>query len=245
MSEAIDSLLQHPGLWRGKRPAQVEDGGIPTGFSALDALLPGGGWPLGALTEILPAREGIGALRLAMPALARLSHEGRWLAWIAPPYIPYAPALAGHGVQLSRVLLVHPRTSSALRVTSRELPPESGAPNSQHATRNAQLDSLWAIEQALRSGTCGAVLAWPTSEDERSLRRLQLAAEEGRSWGLLFRDPRCAALSSPAALRLAVAPAPDDGLAVHILKRRGGWPTGPVTIDLAKERKENGKVERG
>jgi hypothetical protein len=196
MNEALDNLLQQPGIWRGNRPAAVATESISSGFPALDKLLPGGGWPLGALTE-LSAPFGIGALNLVMPALARLSREGRWLAWIAPPYIPYAPALAVQGVELSRVLLVHPRTGT---------------------------DGLWAVEQALRSGTCGAVLAWPAAGDERALRRLQLAAEEGRAWGVLFRSPGSTPQSSPAALRLALEPAPDDGLTVHVLKRRGGWP---------------------
>lgn len=204
MNRPLDSLLQHPGIWRGGQAAESVNPGLPTGFADLDQHLPGGGWPLGALTEILSDREGIGELRLVMPALARLSQEGRWLAWVAPPHIPYAPALAAWGVNLSRILLIHPRAAT---------------------------DGLWAVEQALRSGTCGAVLAWPAAGDERSLRRLQLAAEEGKCWGLLFRSQRTALQSSPAAVRLGLETARNGKLAVHILKRRGGWATGPVLLD--------------
>ncbi len=192
------------GLWRGRDAAQHTLPVVSTGLPLLDDALPHGGWPLGALTEILIDREGIGELRLVMPALARLSREGRWLAWISPPYIPYAPALAQHGIDVTRVMLVRPKADN---------------------------DHFWAVEQALRAGTCGAVLAWPTAGDSRRLRRLQLAAEAGNSWGLLFRPLRSARQSSPAALRLQLH-VHADHLQVTILKCRGGWPRKPLQVTL-------------
>jgi hypothetical protein len=92
-------------------------------------------------------------------------------------------------------------------------------------------DALWATEQALRAGTCGAVLAWPATANMKRLRRLQLAAETGNALGVLFRPGSVAAENSPAAMRLKLDPAP-RGLAVHILKRRGGWPTGPIILEM-------------
>ena len=200
---SLQDLMQRADLWRGDAAPPFADS-LPTGFPALDAVLPGNGWPQRALTEILLPHEGIGELRLLLPALARLSRGDRWLALVAPPHIPYAPALASAGVELSRVLLVHPRASS---------------------------DGLWAVEQSLRAGSCAAVLAWPASLDSRALRRLQLAAEAGESWGVLFGHERLAVSSSPAALRLRLAPRA-GGLDVHVLKRRGGWPAGPVSLEV-------------
>ncbi|MBA1149093.1 translesion DNA synthesis-associated protein ImuA [Ectothiorhodospiraceae bacterium WFHF3C12] len=205
MNDALNDLLQQPGIWRA---AEVQQNTgmkhVSTGYSALDDNLPGNGWPQGALTELLHERAGIGELRLLIPALARLSREGRWIALIAPPYIPYAPALTGLGVDLSRVLLVHPKDDQ---------------------------DALWAVEQALRNGNCGAVLTWPRTVDERSLRRLQLAAEEGGTWGVLFRDTRASAQTSPAALRLRLDNR-EAGLGVQFLKCRGGLNQREVVIDL-------------
>ena len=205
---SLDTLLQQrTDVWRGSRPdAAAGISAVSSGFDELDALLPGGGWPRGALSEILMPRQGIGALRLLMPALARLSHDDRWICWVAPPHIPYAPALVSAGIDLSRVLLVHPR---------------------------AQQDGLWAVEQSLRSGNCGAVLAWPTLNDVTVLRRLQLAAEAGDALGFLFRPQRCAAYPSPAALRISLDPHIDGSLSVSILKRRGGWAAGPVHLDTS------------
>lgn len=202
---SLESLLQRADIWRGGAASPVES--LPSGSTALDALLPGGGLPRGALTEILIEREGIGELSLLLPALARATRDERWLVFVAPPHIPYAPALARAGVALSRVLIVH--------------------------ARNAQ-ERLWAIEQALRAGTASMVLAWLAHAESKALRRLQLAAEAGDSCGVLYRSVRGAEEASPAALRLKLEPASAEGarVAVHILKRRGGWPIGPVVVEV-------------
>ena len=207
MNKALDELLQKPGIWRAGET--IKDTGldhVATGFAELDAILPGGGWPAGALTEMLHDQSGIGELRVLIPALARLSQAGRWIALIAPPHIPYAPALAAHGVNLSRILLVHPRKDK---------------------------DALWALEQALRSGTCAAVIAWPGKVDNQGLRRLQLAAERGRAWGVLFRQAREAETASPAHLRFHLSKE-DSALSLELLKCRGGKAHRRIRIDLTR-----------
>jgi hypothetical protein len=199
----LTDVMQRADLWRGDQAPAVSGDAVSSGFVELDALLPGGGFPLGALTEIVTPRFGIGELRMALPAIARLTRE-RWLALVAPPYVPYAPALARAGVNLAHVLVIH---------------------------AHEQQDMLWSIEQALRNGTCGAVLAWPTMlPDFTAWRRLQLAAEAGGAMGMLYMLSRNAAGASPAALRLRLEPQ-TDSLAVHVMKRRGGWPAGPVNLD--------------
>ena len=167
---------------------------LPTGFAEFDALLPGGGWPVGAITELMPEAQGIGELSLLLPALAQLTRTGRYLVWIAPPCLPYPPALERHGLALNRLLLVQARDTQAV---------------------------LWAAEQALRCPAIGAVLAWPAALDDRRARRLQLAAETGGSCGLLYRPPAAARQPSPAALRLRLK-ALDAGLHIEIQKARGG-----------------------
>lgn len=94
------NVFRHPSIWRGKDLACTRTPGIPTGFSSLDAELPGGGWPVSSIIEIMPAHEGIDELRFLSPALATLSQVGKFLAWINPPYRPYAPALATAGIAL-------------------------------------------------------------------------------------------------------------------------------------------------
>jgi hypothetical protein len=155
VTPALAALLSHPALWRGGECAP-EPAALPTGHAALDAVLPGGGWPSQALAEVKLDREGIGEMRLVLPAVASLTRAGRQVVWVAPPYRPYAPALAAAGVDLHRLVLVRCRDAR---------------------------EALWAFDQALRAPECGAAFAWLPAHDERALRRLQVAAREGRTWG--------------------------------------------------------------
>jgi cell division inhibitor SulA/protein ImuA len=82
---------------------------------------------------------------------------------------------------------------------------------------------LWSAEQALSSGTCAAVLLWPSMLDDQASRRLQLAAEKGRSWAIAFRPLAARRQPSAAALRIELHPG-TQGTRVHILKSRGGRP---------------------
>ena len=200
-SSALASLLSHPAIWRGDDVAH-EPSAVPSGYAALDAALPGRGWPQGALTELLLEREGIGEIRLTLPAIARLQSERRDIVWIAPPYKPYAPALAEAGVDLSRFYIVACKTPQ---------------------------DALWAFEQSLRAPECGAAFAWLGTQDERVLRRLQVAAREGRTWGALWRRSggRGGAIAAP--LRLALS-RQEGRLAVRVLKRRGAELLQPVLL---------------
>lgn len=205
MSSSLDKLLANPRVWRGRDQARHRTG-LASGYPELDKHLPGGGWPPDSLTEILTGQYGIGELRLLMPALAVLSRETPvqqdfsepgWIAWIAPPFQPYPPALQQCGMDLSRMLIVRPGNADEI---------------------------LWSAEQALSSGTCAAVLLWPEMLDDQGSRRLQLAAEKGRSWAIAFRPLTARREPSAAALRLELHSSA-QGTCVHILKSRGGRPT--------------------
>jgi cell division inhibitor SulA/protein ImuA len=202
MASLAAELERHPGIWRGAELARSACPGIATGFAVLDAELPGGGWPRGALTEILPQHEGIGELRILGPALAQLAAQGKFIAWISPPHLPYAPALAAAGIGLERIVIVKTTKDS---------------------------DSLWAAEQALGSAACGGVLAWPREIGFAQLRRLQLAAEGGRCLAVLFRPTEAAREPSPAVLRIGLATAA-GGLALSLLKRRGAPLSRPIFL---------------
>lgn len=184
--------------------------GVPSQFAALDAQLPDAGWPLGALTELLAESFGIGELRLLMPALAQITRAGKPVMWIAPPALPYAPALADAGVALEHLLLVQPES---------------------------ERDRWWATEQALKSGSVGAVLAWlpeqrrPATSDR--LRRLQLAAAGSDGLCFVFRPAAARAQASPAPLRIVLAAAQGGRLSLALIKRRGPPRAAPIVLDLA------------
>jgi hypothetical protein len=174
-----------------------------TGRRALDARLPGGGWPTASLVEVLIDVSGLGEIQLFLPALVQSQRkrdgDAPWIVWIAPPHEPFAPALAQQGIELNRFIVVRPASA---------------------------MEALWAAEQALSSGVCAAVLLWLKGTDDRWLRRLKLAAEEGGALGVLFRPERHRFESSPAVLRLLLSQGEREPR-LSLLKVQGGRP-GPI-----------------
>ncbi len=158
--ERLDDWLRNQtSVWRGRQIANAETG-IPTGFPELDALLPGGGWPAGALVNLELPGIGIGELTLLLPAMAALSRQERHIVWLAPPHRPYAPGLQQAGIELGQLLVV-------------ACPQPADLP--------------WALEKLLHSGCCGMALAWPRQRlAAHQSRRLQLAAEAGNALAVLF-----------------------------------------------------------
>jgi len=174
----LDALLKHPALWKGRQQHDARDT-LATGYEILDAALPSQGWPIGALTEIMTTDAGIGELSLLLPALGALTSNQQWIALVSPPYVPYAPALTNAGISLEYTLVI----------------------DSQSEYKN----DFWAAEQMLRSGVFSAVILWSsTNGNERQQRRLQLAAEQGKSWAVCYRPARTAKTSSPAGLRMVL-----------------------------------------
>ena len=169
---AISDVLRDPRVWQGPRHAQPEV--EPTGHVHLDAALPGGGLPIGALTEVLYEYDGTNEMSLLLPLITRVTQARRRVVFVHPPYIPFAPAFAAAGVD----------------------------PWLLHSITNCGDEGLWAAEQCLRSATCALVACWPKQANDRQLRRLQLAAEGGAAIGVLFRPARMAMTTSPAAVRL-------------------------------------------
>ena len=187
----LQELLKTRRVWRPGDVYASETRHLPTGFTQLDEWL-NGGWPVNVLIEVLLEAPGVGELGLLMPALsslgkqqrqAAMTGQGNWqgnlqgnlednghdktqdkrIVWVNPPCIPYAPALVRHGLDLNSILIVRPESESA-----------SGG----HG-RESSVDGLWAMEQALRSASCSCVLGWFAGLNDKSLRRLQLAAEAG------------------------------------------------------------------
>jgi len=146
------------------------------------------------MTEVFIDEYGIGELSLFMPALARRAKHG--ITWIAPPFVPYAPALVRHGLDLRNILLVQPDNAA---------------------------DVPWAIEQVLQAQVESTVLAWLTHVKQATLRRLQLSIAARRIWAVFFSPLVEASRRSPAALKLCLH-RKNDALHVEILKCRGGRP---------------------
>jgi hypothetical protein len=200
----LEGLLKSQRVWRGNAPQPLADDALPTGWPLLDEALPTRGWLAASLTELLIPSDGVGELELLWPALARLTAGDGLVALVAPPHLPYAPAWHAAGVRLQglQVIRADPR------------------------------DALWAAEQCLRSGACNAVVCWPATTDDRLIRRLQVAAENGKCRGFAIRPARVACNPSPAPVRLSIEPAPTRQ--IRVIKCRGANPpTRPVPFPRA------------
>lgn len=192
----------HGALWRASQFSRSPGRCADTGYAPLSAELPGGGWPLGNLVELLVQQPGMGELQLLRPVLKRLS--GRSVMLVQPPHMPQTAAWANWGCAPSCLLWAHAQRSA---------------------------DALWTADQVLRSGTFGAVLLWQDRIRSQALRRLQLAAQEGDTLFIVVRPLAAAEQSSPSPLRLALQPTP-QGLNISILKRRGPSHAGPLALQL-------------
>jgi protein ImuA len=211
MKPAVAQLLHNPLLWRGDQLARVERS-VSSGFAELDRELPGGGWPQGSLTELLVDNEGIGELRLLLPALERVSRPGAWIALVAPPHLPYAPAFARAGIDPGRVAVIEV---------------------------DQEKDRWWAAEQVLRSDSAGALLFWPQSINDARLRRLAVATQDIATLAFLFAGAERVALPSSASLRIRLS-GTGKALRLDIFKRRGGVTGKPLQIDVSSALREAG-----
>jgi len=194
-SNQLEELLKtQPALWRG-RDQYNDYASIPTGYEQLDKVLPSGGWGIGCLTELLLEQHGIGELSLLLPGLQQVTAENQWAAFVNPPYLPYAPALANAGINLERLLII----------------------NTDNDT-----DTLWATEQLLRAGIFAAVVAWVNRTSAQKQRRLQLAAELGKTWATVYRPANAQNQHSPAAFRMLISLSNKQRMSLNIIKSRGG-----------------------
>ena len=143
-----------------ENPADVDS--FSTGSSAIDHLLPHRGLRVNAITEWIGAAAGSGAAALSMVAVASQLKRCRGpLVVVGGIETFYPPAAVSLGVPPQRVIWVRSK---------------------RHA------DVVWAMDQALRSRQVAAVWGHVSARlDDRDARRLQLAAEAGKTPGLLVR----------------------------------------------------------
>lgn len=193
MSALVSTISSLPhAVWRADQMGSHPAAVVSTGHRALDKELPNGGWPGAALIELLLQQAGIGEMRLLRPALHAIAGQRR-IALIQPPHLPQIAAWTAWGLPAERLLWIRTQRSA---------------------------DALWAAEQVLRNGSCGALLLWQSPVRTESLRRLHLAAQGAQTLFWMMRPLASAQDASPAPLRLALRPA-SGGIELDIVKRRG------------------------
>ena len=210
MSALLRALHPAPdelaGVWRANQLARPQQALLASGHAALDAELPGQGWPLGQLTEILQAHCGQHEWRLLLPALSAATERGV-IVLVGAPHVPNLPVLTGLGVTPRRVLRIDAHSPA---------------------------ERLWVAEQALRCRELGALLVWLPQARSEQLRRLQLRSNAAPALVFALRPLQARHESSPAPLRIIVQAAPSADstqLSVQILKRRGPLLAQPLALD--------------
>jgi protein ImuA len=186
----------------------AEGAALSTGHPALDAQLPGGGWPVGSMVEILQRQAGPHGWQLLLPALAQAigRHAGP-VVLVGAPYEPFGPSLRAQGLPGERLLCVRAEKSAA---------------------------RLWACEQALRCAEVAAVIGWLPQARSAELRRLHMAAQQCSRLLFVFRGIDARHDASPARLRLLLEGV--DSLQLHILKRRGPPLESPLSLPAHSRR---------
>ncbi len=229
------ALLDHPllregRLWQAGSLGRCQSRTLSSGFAALDAELPGGGWPCQSLCEILQPVGQHAEWRLLAPGLRGLfaampggsPRTAPPLLLIAPPFLPHGPGLADLGLDAAHWVWIKPDAGP-------------GGPPSKHP-HQALHQALWVTEQAIKSQAASAVLAWLDGARPEQIRRLQAAALSSPAPVFLMRPASAALQSSAAPLRLSLSqPAAARGLApglleVRLIKRRGPAMLHPLAL---------------
>lgn len=196
-----------PWVWRGDALAgtalQGHGAVWPSGHAALDAELPGGGWPATGLTELLQPARVHAEWSLLSWALAQALRQRAGPCVLVRPalpsagpghvcLVPFAPGLQALGLPPERLLWVNVRQADAC---------------------------LWACEQALQCAETVVVLAWLDRVRSDDLRRLHRVASIHHTPLFVMRADAQAVQPSPAPLRVQLLQA--WPLRVQVLKRRG------------------------
>jgi protein ImuA len=193
-------------VWRAGELGSASLQTVDTGYTGLNQELPGGGWPQGALTEVLQPQAGQHEWGLLAPALtaAQRAAPARLVVLVGAPYLPFGPALGARQLAMQRLLCVQGQGPAL----------------------------LWATREALQCADVACVLAWLPDARSAHLRRLQIAAHAHSKLLFVFRPLRARHESSPAPLRLLLegAASEEGNLFVHVLKRRGPPLAVPVLL---------------
>lgn len=207
-------------VWRGDELGSADAQVLATGHAALDAELPGGGWPVGALTEILLGAPDAHVWQLLLPVLARAAGTRKGpVVLIGAPHEPFGPALAAGGLPSESLMWIG-----------------GGLPDRVGRSGGTSQSHMWACEQALRCADVAAVMAWLPQARVGELRRLQLAAAQHEGLLFVFRPDSVALSASPARLRIRLVSAEGGRMDVHLLKRRGPPLVQPLTLPARSER---------
>ena len=190
-------------LWRANELGQAATAVVSSGWDALDAELPSGGWPRRAITEVLSSQPAVLEWRLLARALREVVREGSQVVVVGPPRHPHLPGLLHEGLDERQVVWIRAEAPS---------------------------ERMWVTEQLIKSNSAGAIVAWLPQARQEQLRRLQVCAQACEGLVFLCRPTAARHEASAAPLRVHAGVGVDWELKVNVFKRRGPVHDGEVLL---------------
>ena len=190
-------------VWRGDQLGSPVSTVISSGFAALDAELPGSGWPCHSLTEILQPQPTVTEWRLLAPAMRQVVASGGNIVVVGPPKSPHLPGLKYAGLDERHLVWIQ---------------------------AEAPAERLWVTEQLIKSNAAGLLVSWLPQARQEQIRRLQVCAQACEGPAFLCRPAAAEHESSAAPLRIQLTFGPDWELHVHLLKRKGPTHEGQIAL---------------
>ena len=190
-------------IWRGTELGSSVTKVLSSGYSALDAELPGAGWPCHSLTEILQPQPTVAEWRLLAPAIRQVVAAGQQVVIVGPPKHPHLPGLKFAGLNERHLVWVQA-----------EMPSER----------------LWVTEQLIKGNSAGMLVSWLPQARQEQIRRLQVCAAACDGPVFLCRPAAAEHEPSAAPLRVQLRFGLDWELHVHLLKRKGPTHEGDITL---------------
>lgn len=191
-------------VWRGAELGSTVRNVVPSGFDALDAELPGGGWPCGSLTEILQPQPSVAEWRILAPAMRQVVQAGKDVVLVGPPKTPHLPGLQRIGIDERRLVWIQADTPA---------------------------QRLWVTEQLVKANAAGLLLSWLPQARQEQIRRLQVCSQSCEGPVILCRHDTAQHEASAAPLRVQLTFGSDWELRIHLFKRKGPTHEGEIVVE--------------
>ena len=137
-------------IWRGTELGSPVSSVLSSGFVALDAELPGSGWPCHSLTEILQPQPTVAEWRLLAPVMRRVVAGGGNIVVVGPPKSPHLPGLKYAGLDERHLVWIQAESPA---------------------------ERLWVTEQLVKTNAAGLLVSWLPQARQEQIRRLQVCAQ--------------------------------------------------------------------
>lgn len=190
-------------LWRGNQLGSPVTNVLSSGFAALDAELPGSGWPCQSLTEVLQPQASVAEWRLLAPVMQAAIAKGGHIVVVGPPKHPHLPGLKLIGLDERHLTWVQ---------------------------AEAPAERLWVTEQLIKANAAGVLVAWLPQARQEQIRRLQVCAQSCDGPVFLCRPIAAKDEPSAAPLRAELRFGLDWHLHVRLLKRKGATHEGVLEL---------------